>query len=181
MKIYNIIFLLISLSISCTKAQINNAELQKMRDDDQSARMVTNIDWLKLDKADSLREKRVYQLLKSNQVLTAPDYENAALIFQHGADSVAYKMAVKMMEKAVEIDLNIDRWLLAAATDRYLVYIGKPQIYGTQYYKETREGPFLMCDFDKTKITDEERRKFNVPILAEQKLKLIEMNRNIGN
>ena len=66
MKIYYVLFLLICLNISCTKAQINNAELQKMRDDDQSARMDTNIDWLKLNKADSLREKRVYQLLKSN-------------------------------------------------------------------------------------------------------------------
>jgi hypothetical protein len=181
MKIYYSIFLLIGFSISCSKAQINNAELQKMYNDDQTARSKANIDWLKLNKADSLREKRVYQLLKSKQVLTAPDYENAALIFQHGADSVAYKMAVKMMEKAFEIDLNINRWLLAAATDRYLVSIGKPQIYGTQYYKETREGPFLICDLDTTKITDEERRKFNVPTLAEQKLKLIEMNRNIRN
>lgn len=152
-----------------------------MRDDDQSGRSEANIDWQKLNKDDSLREKRIYHLLKSNLVLTATDYENAALIFQHGADSIAYKMAVKMMEKAVEIDPNIDKWLLAAATDRYLVSIGKPQIYGTQYYKETREGPFLMEDLDTSKITDVERRKFNVPTLAEQKLKLIEMNNNIRN
>ena len=102
MKTCQFLLLILFLNISCTKAQINNAELQKMRDDDQSARTDTNIDWLKLNKADSLREKRVYQLLKSNQVLTASDYENAALIFQHGVDSVAYKMAIKMMEKAVE-------------------------------------------------------------------------------
>ena len=36
-------------------------------------------------------------------------------------------------------------------------------------------------NIDTTKITDEERRKFNVSTLAEQKLKLIEMNRNIEN
>ena len=139
------------------------------------------IDWLKLNKADSLREKRVYQLLKSNQVLTASDYENAALIFQHGVDSVAYKMAIKMMEKAVELNTNTNKWLLAAATDRYLVSVGKPQIYGTQYYKDSREGPFKMNDLDTTKITDEERKKFNVPTLAEQKIKLIEMNKNNRN
>lgn len=178
MKTYKFILLIIFLNIGCTKAQINNAELQKMRDDDQAARMDETTDWLKVSKEDSIREKRVYQLLASNLVLTATDYENAALIFQHGDDSISYKMAVKMMEKAVEIDPNIDKWLLAAATDRYLVSIGKPQIYGTQYYKETREGPFIMNDLDTTKITDEERRKFNVPTLAEQKLKLIEMNKN---
>lgn len=37
----------------------------------------------------------------------------------------------------------------------------------------------MINDLDITKVTDEQRKKFNVPTLTEQKLRLLEMNRSL--
>lgn len=159
-----------------TEPITDNTELQKIYDADQSER--ENYDESKLDeliKNDSLRRVRVRQLLDANKVRTAHDYENAAMIFQHGADSVDYKLTITLMKKAIEIDSATNKWLLAAATDRYLLSVGKPQIYGTQF--EMIDGRFwTQSNFDSLAITDKERILYSVPTLAEQKEQVRLMN-----
>src|SRR5690242_2709438 len=131
MKKSNLFVLLLTLHSLISVAQTNNAELQKMYDEDQRARSVSNINWMVLAKQDSLREVRVYEMIKDGNVVTAMDYYNTAMIFQHGRDTVASHMAVVQMQKAIELDTTINRWLLAAAIDRDLMRRNKPQIYGT--------------------------------------------------
>jgi len=79
------------------------------------------------------------------------------------------------MKKAIDLDSTINKWLLAATTDRYLLSKGEPQIYGTQFYKEGDE-PWILSEIDTTKITDAERIEYGVETLAEQRLKVIKMN-----
>jgi tetratricopeptide (TPR) repeat protein len=153
----------------------DNAELGKMYKEDQESRQGMNIDWVQLGKNDSLREIRVYELIKSGQVVTGMDYYNSAMIFQHGRDSIAYGMAVKHMRKAIELDTTIDRWLLAAAIDRELMSRDKPQIYGTQY-RRMGESKWFRYDIDTTQVTDAERQYYHVESLAEQKVKEFNMN-----
>ena len=43
------------------------------------------------------------------------------MIFQHGADSSAFGMAVKHMRKAIKKDTTLNKWLLTAAIDRDLL------------------------------------------------------------
>ncbi|PRY48352.1 tetratricopeptide repeat protein [Arcticibacter pallidicorallinus] len=153
-----------------TISQVNdNAELKKMHDEDQNARRVSKIDWTQLDSVDSLHRSRVYELINQGAILTRKDYYHSAMIFQHGKDSVAYGMAVKHMRKAIELDSTISKWLLAAAIDRELMSRNKPQIYGTQYVKRSLEGKWENWEMDTTKVTDEERRYYQVPTLSEQK------------
>jgi len=133
--------ILICILISCnyskkvnTQIQVkipNNTELFEILQKDQSDRVPEEIDWHIVLKRDSLRMKRVYELLDSNKVQTSDDYHNAAMIFQHGSDTTAYAMAVKLMRKAIELDSSASKRLLALAIDRYLLSKGKPQIYGT--------------------------------------------------
>ncbi|MFD0976187.1 tetratricopeptide repeat protein [Salinimicrobium gaetbulicola] len=153
----------------------DNAELAEIYAADQGDRRSDNLDWSRVSKRDSLRRVRVHQLLDSNKVVTSNDYKNAAMVFQHGKDSVDYGMAVKLMERSVALDSTANKWLLAAATDRYLLSIGEPQIYGTQYHRKNGE-PWKLAEMDTTKITDAERMEFGVETLAEQKEKVKRMN-----
>ena len=168
-------FLLLFLIPLSAFSQTDNSELQKMYSEDQGSRMVNNIDWTVLSKQDKERESRVYELIKSEQIVTGKDYYNSAMIFQHGADSIAYGMAVKHMRKAIELDTTINRWLLAAAIDRDLLSRNKPQIYGTQYSKKNGE-KWKRSTIDTTQITDKERKFYNVETLTEQLEKARNMN-----
>lgn len=157
-------------------SQTNNSELQKMYNEDQGSRMTKIIDWKILLKQDKEREKRVYEMIDSGLIVTAKDYYNSAMIFQHGNDTLASSMAVKHMKKAIELDSTINKWLLAAAIDRDLMRRQKPQIYGTQYIKNNGETKWRRYDIDTTQVTDNERKFYHVETLAEQLDKERNMN-----
>lgn len=166
--LYLIVILFLSPLIMYSQVT-DNLELKTMYDQGQSARMVSNIDWNKLLKEDVQREARVYEFIKHGTIVTGKDYFHSAMIFQHGRDSIAYGMAVKHMKKAIELDSTIDRWLLAAAIDRELMSRNQPQIYGTQYLKQGENAKWESYKMDTTKVTDDERRYYQVPSLAQQK------------
>ncbi|MFI2741641.1 tetratricopeptide repeat protein [Zhouia sp. PK063] len=160
------------------KVVADNTELYTMYKADQDDRRmdVDKVGALRITKRDSMRRERVEELLDAHLVRTAKDYENAAMIFQHGKDSVDYEMAIKLMQKAIAIDGTTDKWLLAAATDSYLLSKGDPQIYGTQYHKKNGE-PWERSPIDTTKITDEERIPYGVKTLAQQREQLLQLNK----
>ncbi|WP_282067961.1 tetratricopeptide repeat protein [Olleya namhaensis] len=182
-NIISIILILVLTSCKTNKEKeisesplTDNTELIEIYKNDQADRRIENIDWSVVSKNDSLREVRIYQLLDSNKVRTSKDYHNAAMIFQHGGDSVAYGMAVKLMRKSIELDSTANKWLLAAAIDRNLISRNKPQIYGTQYFR-MRGKPWELRKIDTTQITDEKRIEYGVETLAEQREKVKRMNR----
>ncbi len=170
------VILLLLIPFCSFSQSVNLPELKKMYDEDQGARKVAKIDWKKLNHEDSLRQQRVYELLKDKQVNTGTDYYHAAMIFQHGNDTVASGMAVKLMKTAIELDSTVNRWLLAAAIDRDLMRKNQPQIYGTQYIKTSANAPWVLYKIDTTQVTDAERKYYRVETLAEQRLKERKMN-----
>lgn len=187
MRIIILIAIILIGSISCDSnnsktASIDrektedNPELQQLFDADQTDRMSHELDSKSINYNDSIRESRVYELLDSNKVRTANDYTNAALIFQHGEDSTAYGMAVRLMKKSIELDPTRDKWLLAAAIDRELLSRNRPQIYGTQYRRPAGR-PFERMEMDTTIITDAERIEYGVETLAQQREKVILSNK----
>lgn len=159
------------------QAVADNSELVEIYKNDQADRQTDNIDWDIVSKNDRLREKRIYELLDSNKVHTSRDYHNAAMVFQHGEDSTAYGMAVKLMRKSIELDPTANKWLLAAAIDRHLLSKNEPQIYGTQYHKFGADDPWEIGEMDTTKISDAERIEYGVETLAQQREKVKQMNR----
>jgi len=175
MLLLRVIFCLLLPAYSYSQSK-DNEELKKMYAEDQGARQVANINWYLVSKADSLREKRVYELIDSGKLVTGKDYYNSAMIFQHGRDSVAHGMAVKQMRKAIELDSTIDKWLLAAAIDRDLMSRNRPQIYGTQYVKHGADGKWQRYTIDTSKVNDAERKYYGVETLQEQLVKEQNMN-----
>jgi len=177
MKFQYYFFLLITLFACKSNPTSNdNPELTLLYLADEADRETDEIDWNYVYPRDQQRRARVAELLDSNRVQTAADYHNAAMIFQHGNDSIDFGMAVKLMRKAIELNPEADKWLLAAAIDRHLVSRGKPQIYGTQFFRMNGE-PWVQRDIDTTQVTDEERKKYGVETLAEQRVKLRMMNK----
>lgn len=174
-KLIAVALLLYSMSgVSQTR---DNEELQKMYNEDQRARSVGNIDWNVLSKQDRAREARVHELIKEGKIVTGKDHYNSAMIFQHGMDTVASRLAVAHMRKAIALDATISKWLLAAAIDRDLMRRGKPQIYGTQYVKSNTAGAkWERYQIDSTQVTDEERKIYGVETLAQQRMKVRTMN-----
>lgn len=156
----------------------DNQELIEIYNSDQTDRRSANFGWEELNKRDLNRRKRVQELLDSNKVKSSIDYQNAAMIFQHGRGPKSYEMAVKLMEKSIEIDSTANKWLLAAATDRYLLSKNEPQIYGTQYSQSGPwEEPWRLDEIDTTKVSDAERIEFGVETLEEQRENVKRMNR----
>ena len=129
-KIYISLILLLTM-ISSGFAQ-TNPELQKMADADQQDRF-SGENWDTVMKNDSIRLAKATKLFKEGELNTAKDYYNAGIIFQHGNDTIASKMAVESFKTAIEMDSTLNRWWYAAAVDRDLMRRGEPQIYGTQY------------------------------------------------
>lgn len=155
----------------------DNKELISLFHADQIDRKSTNIDWPKIIQRDKERQAKVYELLAANQVITAQDYYHAAMIFQHGMDTLSSGMAVKMIKKSLELDDQRSKWLLAAAIDRDLKRKGRPQIYGTQYFKRGPDAPWELYEIDTTQVTDEERIAFDVRTLSEQRQKVNQLNK----
>lgn len=151
----------------------DNVELQHLHDADQGDRLAHDSieplitrDPALVRERDKKRQNRVYELLRADQVRTAKDYENAAMIFQHGLDTTASSMAVKLMKSAIEMDSTINKWLYAAAVDRDLMWRKEPQIFGTQYLIKPDQS-LELYQMDTTQITDQERIEHGVPVLSE--------------
>lgn len=156
-----------------------NAELAKITQEDQADRAVDDIekiDWKAVSERDAKRRARVYEIIKAGQLKHADDYFNAALVLQHGDRPDDYDMANKLATKSAELDPNKGeaRWLAAAAKDRYLWAIGKPQIYGTQFKKTGDK--WTIDPIDEKAVTDDERQRQGVPTLAETRKRLDQMN-----
>ena len=95
----NSIYLLLLIMLAACSQETNNevahddvtdnVELIRLYQEDQSDRQSGNIDWQLVSTRDSLRRARIYELLDSFKIITSLDYANAAMIFQHGGDTIA--------------------------------------------------------------------------------------------
>ncbi len=175
MKNKYLLIILFSVFFSCKNVQEkygDNQELIKMYEEDQYDRSNESpVFWKLKVKSDSMHLARVRKMLDLGLVRTSNDYVNAAMIFQHGPFAEDHRMAIEMMKKAIELNPATNKSLLAAATDRYLISTGKPQIYGTQY-TILDDGSWQLDTIDTTKITDAERREYGVETLEEQQEKV---------
>jgi len=155
-----------------------NQELEKLCEEDQKDRQgdMKNADWEAISKRDSTRRQRVMEIYKEGEIKSSTDYFNAALILQHGNDSEAYQKAHEFALKAAELDASNGsaKWLAAAAKDRYLWSIDKPQWYGTQF--SNKNGKWTIEPIDTSAVTDQERRRWNCPTLAEARKRAEQMN-----
>jgi hypothetical protein len=162
-----------------------NDELARIFEEDQSARSgpIDAMDMNALNAQDSLRRQRVRVVVAAGALKSAADFYHAAMVFQHGRDSLAYKQANEWAKRSEALDSsNADaRWLVAATWDRYQMSRDEPQWYGTQTDRKPRgTGPVVLYTIDTTRITDAERARRGVGTLAELRARLDTMNRRLG-
>lgn len=114
---------------------------------------------------DRQRRHRVAEVVAASGSLTPEDYYHAAWIFNHGDTPEDAWRGHTFAKHAVALGSRPARWLAAAAYDRWLMYQGRPQKYGTQFASDgTRH---RLWDVEAT-TTDAERAEWDVPPLADQ-------------
>lgn len=99
---------------------------------------------MKLSENDLNRRKRVGEIFGEGCFKNASDYAAAALIYQHGDVSEHYFQAFIWANRAVQLGDLTQKSLAALAIDRYLVDIGKKQLFGSQFYG-TESGGWCYC------------------------------------
>jgi len=145
---------------------------------DQASRQVESPDWDALLIEDRQRRVEILGYLQQGKVNDPESLYYTAFIFQHGNCSDHYQLANQVAERALKAGYERARWIYAASLDRYLRSIGEPQKYGTQYI--VRANKWELQPFDPT-TTDEERRDYNVPALAQLLAHADQMNTKNAN
>ena len=111
---------------------------------------------------DAARLARTETLLANNGLHAAIDYYRAAFILQHGNTPEHYLRAHHLAMVALAMGYDDARWISAASLDRYLLSVGRPQIYGTQF--RTTDGITSRVEpFDRLIANNPERQALSVP------------------
>ncbi len=163
-------FALLVASIAC---HADDARLQALVEEDQAdrAHLPVQVDAARVTQIvtrDRERRDKVRLMLASGELRTAADYDNAALIFQHGESADDYRLAHSLATISVTLEpgrasaLHLIGW----SWDRLMLKLGKPQWYGTQFQFDAKAGQWELAPIDETAVTDEERYQLKLPSLA---------------
>jgi len=162
---------------SASPALSDSEELRRLHDEDQADRAAEAIDWSVVGPRDHARLKRVKELFESDGLHTANDYYRSAMILQHGEAPEDFLLAHEFCVVAI-LKAKIEResaWLAASAEDRFLMNIGRPQRFGTQFRSEGA-GPLRLYTIGDG-VTDELRRLMGVHSLAEARAHEVELSK----
>lgn len=117
-----------------------------------------------LRERDAARRKRIHEILAAESTLKPTAQYQAAMILQHSDHLDDIARAHELARASAEAGYAPARWLTAASLDRWLMYQGKPQKYGTNIVPDGKRQ--RVWDVDPT-TTDAERAQWDVPSLAE--------------
>ncbi len=160
-----------------TPAEVSE-ELARLFAEDQSDRTPPPpglIDWDVVGPRDSVRLARVKQMCQGQHLTTGMDHYHAAMILQHAHEPDDYLLAHELCVVAISQGVEQAKWLAAASEDRYLMNMGRPQRFGTQYRADLRGKNWSLYSVD-PEFSDGMRRAFNVPTLSEAQAYLEKMN-----
>jgi hypothetical protein len=146
-----------------------NDELHSLFDADQAERHTPltagTPEYQQLRERDGQRRRRAAALIAEGALHVAEDYFHAAWVLHHGETPDEIWQAHTLASAAAERGLPGARWLAAAALDRWLMYQGRPQKYGTQIVPDGTR--WRIWDTDPT-TTDADRAAWDVPTMADQ-------------
>lgn len=129
--------------------------------------------------ADIKRRTRTTVLLRCGALTTAADYYGAAFIFQHGDHPDDYLRAHALAMAAMKLGHPKASWIAAATLDRYLLNIGKPQIFATQFSGSPGDDGRFVYDLDildAELVGDAVRVELGARTLEQAKAQAREMN-----
>jgi hypothetical protein len=157
----------------------DNQELCRLYEEDQADRMPKDgkaIDPTVLIPRDREREGRIKDLYEAGKIRTGKDYHRAAMVLQHAVSPDDFLLAHEFCVVALAKGERDARWLAAATEDRFLMKIGRPQRFGTQYSSSRLSEPVKLYEVG-AGVTDSLRMELGVPSLDEARRREAEMNR----
>lgn len=153
-------------------------ELRALYEADQQQRQdhptYGTVEYAQLRAHDAERRELVRALIAENALTFAEDFYHAAMILQHGEALADIWQAHTLALRATELGHVPARWLAAASLDRWLMYQGRPQKYGTQFVPDGTRYRLWTVD---PVTTDAERAAWGVPALEEQARRAERMTR----
>ena len=118
-------------------------------------------------KNDDDRENATRRLIADGDLHSGKDFEKAAVIFQHSHKPDDYLLSHSLALVALSKGDSDAVWIAAASLDRYLIAVGSPQIYGTQFLTppgtQATQEPYA-----RSIISDAIRGDLRVPSIADQ-------------
>ena len=160
------------------------AALRALFEADQAERSgpVEQVDMDVLTERDRIRRDSLRALVADGVLATATSYYQAAMIMQHGTDSMDFRQAHEWARQSEELDSTKveTRWLVAATWDRYQMSRGEPQWYGTQSDRlDGGKGALVLYRIDPTRVTDRERRYRGVGTIDQLCARLNAINKQL--
>ncbi len=141
----------------------DNQELARLYDQDQSDRAAEEkTDWTVVAPRDKAREARAKELYSNDMLHTGADYYHVAMILQHAPTPEDYLLAHELCVVAITKGNEDAKWLAAASEDRFLMTLGRPQRFGTQYRADDPNGDFRLYKMEPG-VTDAVRKAMDVP------------------
>jgi len=160
--------------------ETDNLRLDDLYAADQKDREMvytTTADVDQLKERDGARRRELVEMIGQGGVSTSNDMYHAAVLFLHGAEPKEFLSAHRMATMAAINGHKPSRWLAAASLDRFLMSIGLPQTYGTQFEHSEDDNRYqLRLPIDDTTVLHFEKRFFGVPPVVER---LSQLNRRI--
>jgi hypothetical protein len=144
------------------------------RRDHALLRVVGTPEYGEMRRRDAERRSRALAILRADAPADPVDWYHAAWLFNHGDTPGEAQTAFRLAERAAAGGYAPARWLSAAAYDRWCMYCGRAQKFGTQIVPDGKA--YRVWDTDPT-TTDEERAAHDVPPLAEQRRRAAEESR----
>lgn len=92
-----------------------------------------------IQERDQKRRMRVGEIFGEGCMSTSADFSAAALVYQHGNSADHFFQTYIWAKRAVDLGDISQKRLMALGIDRYLINIGKKQLFGSQAYKLVNE------------------------------------------
>jgi hypothetical protein len=129
-----------------------------------------------IKREDLNRRQRVGEIMAEGCLKTADDYTAASLIYQHGDVPDHYYQAFIWANKAIALGDRKQKKLAAMTIDRYLISIGKKQIFGSQFYASNVTGWCFCIQPVEVSFPDAVRVAYLGKKLADQYNYLLKLN-----
>lgn len=145
------------------KQENRSKELQSIKVEDQKDR-IPPINWDEVSSRDELRRKRVAEIFAEGCFSSTEDYLAAALVFQHGNVADHFFQTFLWAKRAFDLGEKKASHLMALGIDRYLVNLGKKQLFGSQAFKPGPHDCWCLDQVEPTFSEDMRRKYFSKTI-----------------
>lgn len=128
-----------------------------------------------LKQRDGMRRSLTLEMISQGTVNTVNDLYRAAVILLHGSEPRDFLTAHRLAGIAAINGHRPSRWLTASALDRFLMSVGMPQVYSTQFEHNPEDDKYqLRLPIDDASLLGWEKKFFDVPLVPDR---LAQLNR----